>query len=535
MIPAASSALAAAFAALQILGGATAVAQQARSTVGYANAGQPAADAFVTTVRRPDDADPLPGTDGDGSDGRAPLFGRPALIDGVLQPPPESAPPVDGVLVEAEPPAPVDGVDPNRDTRTGEEAAAFEIPGEASNEAEFALSNAPEPEPTRDRRPERLFRFEPYNPVGVRLGSFILFPEAELGVAATNNLFRSPDNARSDVALEGRPAIRAVSNWNVHALEVSAKGLASFYGEYPSEDDRAWSVEGRGRLDITRRTNVEALASHDVTQDSRGSANFSGTATSRDNVTTDRAGLTLNHRFNRLTLQLRGAITDSTRTPPPGTGETTSDRDYVEKAGALRASWEFKPTLSVFAEAGVDERTYQRASFSDGIRRDSTGERYRAGVSFGNTDQILRGEVSIGTATQHFDDTRLQALKGVIVDGNVAWRMSGLTSLLVTAASNVGDTTVADSGGVLGQSVGVELRHALRRHLIATAGLRYVRSTYAGVSLVEQELTSSAMLEYYLNRNVTLFGRYAHIDFDTTNPGGDYTADEVRVGVRVRR
>jgi hypothetical protein len=38
-----------------------------------------------------------------------------------------------------------------------------------------------------------------------------------------------------------------------------------------------------------------------------------------------------------------------------------------------------------------------------------------------------------------------------------------------------------------------------------------------------------------VSRELTLFGRYAHIDFSSTAPQSDYTADEVRIGMRLRR
>ena len=42
-------------------------------------------------------------------------------------------------------------------------------------------------------------------------------------------------------------------------------------------------------------------------------------------------------------------------------------------------------------------------------------------------------------------------------------------------------------------------------------------------------------LEYILSREVTVFGRYRHIEFDSTDDARNYNADELRVGVRLRR
>ncbi|MFV0297265.1 MAG: outer membrane beta-barrel protein, partial [Hyphomicrobiaceae bacterium] len=313
-------------------------------------------------------------------------------------------------------------------------------------------------------------------------------------------------------------------------------GLASFYNEHSSEDDRAWRVEGRGRLDLTHRTNLEAYAFHDVSQDDPGSASSTATANGRPNITVDEVGTSLNHRFNRLSLQLRGSVADRTVGTLQGDPNISeSDRDYSERKGAFRAQWEFKPEFSVFGEVGLEDRDYKRASYTDGIRRNSSGERYRVGVAFGNSGQILRGEASIGTGRQTFDDDRLPKLKGVIVDANLAWRVSGLTTVKFSANTDFGDSTVAGSGGTVTNTAGVEVRHAFRRHLIGTAGITYSHAKYDGVSLTEDTLTSTAQLEYYVNRDITLFGRYAHIDFNSSAIDSDYTADEMRIGMRIRR
>jgi hypothetical protein len=465
-----------------------------------------------------------------------PRLGRLVPVDGDLSGPQADPVPQDGVITDAEAPAPIDGVDPTQvDTRSPEEAEPFELPRAADDAQAFAIPI--EPEPARDRRPERLFRFEPYEPVGIRAGRFVVYPEIEIGGAATNNVFRSGANRKGDAALETRPALRVISDWGRHGVEVNLRGLSSFHAEHPSEDDRGGAAEVRGRLDLSRDTRIETSFGRELAQETRGSVNALVTPTGRAEVTTDRAAVALTHRFNRLSLQLRGAAAEQTYEAPSENGVilATEERDYTQREAALRATWSFRPDFGIFAEAGFDDRTYKAPSQSDGLLRDSTGERLRAGVSFGNASRILRGEASIGHATQRFEDGRLPALRGIIVDANLAWRISGLTSLLVTARSDIGESTVAGSGGAIARSAGVELRHAFRRHLIGTAGLRFSRADYEGVDVVEEDLTASLALEYHLNRQVTLFGRYAHIDFASSVPGGGYDADEIRVGVRLRR
>jgi hypothetical protein len=440
----------------------------------------------------------------------------------------------DGVLVTGEPRPPQDGADATvNDTRSAEEIALFENPP-AGFDPQLFLA---EVDPILDRRPERLFRFEPYAARGFRVGSFILLPEAEFGSTYFSNVFRST-KPRSDFAFDVRPSARLVSNWRAHALEFRATGNLSRFTEFTTENDRAYTLESRGRIDLSKRTNIEALVSRDVAQDSRSSINAPASAANRADITTDRVAAALNHRFNRLSIQLRGSLTEAKYGPSEAIGGGTignNDRDLRTTEEAVRATWEFKPTLFTFIETAINQRSYKTAALSDGILRDSNGERYRAGISFGNAGQRLRGEFSIGYGTQRPDDRRLREISGFLFDANLAYRYSALTSFLLTARSDVTETTLANSGGAFSNQIGLEARHAFHRYLIGNAGVSYTVQDYEGVTLQEREWRSTAGLEYFVNHAVTLFGRYQHTAFDSTDRSRNYNADEVRVGVRVRQ
>ena len=458
---------------------------------------------------------------------------RPALRDGDLSYPSEPRVARDGIVAPAEPEPVRDGVDPlTIDTRPAEDIAAFESPAAGYDPLLFQIE---EIDPLDDRRTRRLFKQEPYDPIGIRIGSFVLFPEAELGGSWYSNVLRS-STPQSDYAFDFRPSARLVSDWKRHALEFRAGSTLSFFNELDSENDKAYQFEARGKLDFTRRTNLQAFVSRDVSQESR-SAIDANAAGDRADLTLDRAGATLTHRFNRLSLQLRGSVADYKYSDVDvgGVTQSNADRDYTATEETVRASWEFKPTLTGFVEVAVNQRRYDVAAQSDGIIRDSDGQRYRVGVSFGSTSKILRGEMALGYGIQTPQDDRLQPIEGIILDANVAWRLSELTTLSFNARSDVSETTTAGSGGVFTRSAGVELRHAFRRHLIGTAGITYTDQDYQGVDIDENEWRGDLGVEYYLSREATLFSRYRHTIFDSTSVDADYTSDEIHFGMKVRR
>lgn len=480
----------------------------------------------------PDDAAAAADASGeaDGSEPVPRIGQRPALQDGDLSN--NDAPPVlrDGIVDVGEPLPAEDGTDPSLvDTRPQEDIAVFESPPAGNDPMLFQIEDI---DPVRDNRTTtRLFRAEPYDPIGIRIGTFVLFPEVELGTSWYSNVFRSP-NARADNAIDVKPSARLVSNWSRHAVELRGTGGFSWFDDYDTENDEAYLAEARGRLDITRRTNVQGLVSYEQAPESRSALDASSTGP-RAIVSTERAEAALNHRFNRLSLQFRGSVAELEYGGDGTVGQ--SDRDYRQTEQAARATWEFKPTFSVFTEVAVNQRDYDGVATSDLISRSSDGERYRVGVSFGNTSQILRGEASLGYGVQSPDDSRLHDVDGLIFDANATWRVSDLTSVLFTASSDVSETTTANVGGAFSHRAGVEVRHSLRRYLIASAGIAYSTQDSQDGVIDENEVRTSLGLEYFASPEVVLFGKYTHSAFDAIGKAGDYDTDEVHIGLRLRR
>jgi len=467
--------------------------------------------------------------------------------DGDLTVPAGPSAPIDGVMDTGTKPVILDGVDPQAvDTRSDEDRNAFDAPPAGYDPLLFQIEEIAPASPSLNRAPTRLFTREPYDPIGVRIGSFVLFPQSESGISWSSNVFASP-NGETDISYVTRPSARLVSNWRSHAIELRATGELSSFDTFKTEDARGYLLEARGRLDVTRFTNVQGLISRQLSQESRSAVNALSVG-DRADILVYNAALSFNHRFNRLSVQLRGAISNfdyGSVTVPGSQGGggnagiqgtiSNDDRDYLETRQAVRASWEFKPTFRVFTEAEFIQRDYDVAPISDSILRDSQGGRYRVGFDFGATSDIMRGEISLGYGDHRPDDERLSSIDGLIVDANLAWRANGLTTLLLSGRSDVSETTTAFSSGVFERQVGVNVRHAFRRDLIGLAGISYLTRNYAGIDIDEHDVLFSLGSEYFLNRGIVLFGNYGHTISRSEFAQSNYDLDEIHIGVRVRR
>jgi hypothetical protein len=375
---------------------------------------------------------------------------------------------------------------------------------------------------------------DPFVPLGTRIGSFLLFLALESDGDYNSNVFASPE-ALGDYSLEVRPSVRLASTWGVHALELRASGDLSFHDKFETEDDRAYLVEALSRLDITRRANVQFGYAHEEAQESRSAINATDVGT-RPDIVVNRARLSGNYTFNRLTLQLRGALIDTRygNDIVDGEVESNEDRDYTLYEQAFRPQWEFKPNLYLFSDISINQRDYPLAAFTDGLNRTSEGERYRVGLWFGALGEYLRGSASVGYGRQVYDNPQLIPIDGFLFDADLTWRVSAVTSLLFTAATDIAETTTNDAGGVLERTYAVQARHSFSTRLIGSLGATYLNRDFVGGDLTEQQSSEAAGLEYYLSREYVLFGRYAHTNFYTTAPNGDYSVEEMQLGLRIR-
>ncbi len=472
------------------------------------------------------------------ADARVPVDTRPMMLrrreqaDGETEPPVSEDLAVDGHMETAEPVVVLDGreevID---DPRLPADRAAFLAPPAGYDALAFQI----ELSPAADGRPKNLARFEPYQPVGQRSGSWVVFPTVEVGIGATGNVYRST-NARPDLIFDVRPTLLAVTDWQRHAVQVQATGLGSAYQTNSTENDRAYAFELRGRLDVTRQANIEVLAAHSLDQEARSATFAPADAAKRAPYATDKVAMAFNQGIGRLSVQLRGAVTEIDYQPVPtysGAILSNDERDLTSRDAALRAAWSFSPTLALFAELAGNTQSYRTAP-ADGIGRDSTGDRARVGLSFGTQSQIWRGEIALGYGHQRARDGRMADVEGMLVDANLAWRPTQLTSLLFNARTDFLTSTVPGQGGATQRNGGIELRHAFLRQLNGVAGVSLQVVDYQGLPLREETLTGELGAEYYVSKSTALLARYSHAVLTSTAPGGGAITDAVRVGVRYR-
>ena len=397
----------------------------------------------------------------------------------------------------------------------------------------------------QDDAPDALLASDPlnpelrsgYEPLGLRTGSFIVYPAIQTGLQYTDNALSSETDRRDDLIYSVTPEVRVESDWSRHSARASVSSSHEFHQDNTSEDAEEFSARGNVRVDVTEATKLNLEGGYSFEQEERGSAEVPNDAVEEPNETTWDVAAWISHRFNRLTATLRGDVEVNDFGDVSVSGGAAgggSDRDYYETGTTLRLGYEISPTLQPFVETGYSVRRHDREVDSNGFRRDSDGYSVAAGVAV-NTGPILRGEIAVGYEVREFDDRALDAIEDVTFNANLIWSPTALTTVRLTGGTDINETSVSGSPGSVERSVGLSLAHSLAYNLTGDIGVTYVNTTYRRSDIREENYRLAAGLDYLLNRNVAVRAGYAYTRFETTQAGSDYDVNTFRVGVKVQK
>ena len=91
----------------------------------------------------------------------------------------------------------------------------------------------------------------PYDPLGIRAGSFLIFPQLTLSELYDTNVFAAPHNADDDFITLLQPLVTVQSNFSRHSINLTAGGNIAFYANNTNENYQDAFIQSNGRLDVT--------------------------------------------------------------------------------------------------------------------------------------------------------------------------------------------------------------------------------------------------------------------------------------------
>ena len=379
---------------------------------------------------------------------------------------------------------------------------------------------------------------DPYAPLGVRAGSFDLFPAVELIGGHNSNPGATPGGQAAWLYTVA-PELLAQSNWSRHELKAELRGSYTGYSpdEQPTLSRPYFNGKVDGRIDVTRQTKIGVEARALASTDNPGSPNLQAGLAKLPVYTTIGGSLGFTHGFNRFELALKG---DADRTHyqsstlTDGSTVSNDDRNYNQFGATLRGSYETLPGVKPFIEGGLDTRRHDLEFDSSGFARNSNGVTVKVGTTV-LLARELTGEIALGYTRRNYEDARLEPLSGLIGDASLIWTATPLTTVKFTGTSSAGESTVAGVSGVLYRDVGLQIDHAFRRWLIGTIKLGFGLDDYVGMDRNDKRYAAGVGFTYKINRTMQVKGEFRQDWLRSNVSGVDYTASTFLLGLRFQR
>lgn len=374
-----------------------------------------------------------------------------------------------------------------------------------------------------------------YDPLGVRAGSFLIFPQVEAGLTWDSNVYAEPTDEVSDFLFEVSPAVTVRSDFSRHELRLRAGADIGRYFDETQQNYEDFLVEGTGRFDIATQTSATGRVGYRLDHEAGGDPDAPVGRVEPVEYDIALAEFGLEQGFGRFGVAA-GASIERRNYDDVASRAGLIDQDFRDRttyATTLRGSYEIQENFEAFVRGTYDWVEYREAT----SLRDSQGWEIAVGTDIDFTG-LLTGSAYVGYASRDYDRAGLDDPSGISLGLEVDWAVTQLTTVSAEAARQFQETTSVTASSRQRTSVGVGVDHELLRNLILSADAAVRLDEFEGNNREDQYLLLGAGATYLLNRNYYLRGGYDFVTRDSDNPGGanlDYDRHLVtlRLGARL--
>ena len=379
----------------------------------------------------------------------------------------------------------------------------------------------------------------PFDPIGLRIGTFDVKPYVEQDVGYASNplgLTASPKGSGLETTEAG---VSWQSIWSRDDIHGQLKGGYTDYFQTPAASGAYGSGTVDGRLDATHDLAFDAEGRFSFLPEPLSNFGVSTTAGNNPYIETSTYGGTLGatQKFGEFSLALHGSYDrqDYQNAPLGGIGvsDVAAD-DYSDWGLKLRGAYRLSEAISPYVEVDADTRRYDNGVDAYGYQADSTGVYVLAGVTL-SFSQMLSGELALGYGERTYQDPRLPHAQAPLVDASLIWAATPLTTLTIKATTALNDAILQGASADINHAYSIDIAHALTRQWLLGLTGTYSTDSFVGSTQTDQNWSVGARAEYHVTRDLVFKVTAAHTAYATNQPGQNNTNNSVLIGVRLQR
>ncbi|MBB3931562.1 hypothetical protein GGR25_002612 [Kaistia hirudinis] len=374
-----------------------------------------------------------------------------------------------------------------------------------------------------------------YEPLGIRLGAFILRPAIEFRTGYTSNAAGSPTGGPSGV-LAVAPDVSLQSDWSEHQLGFRLKGAYNYYTDTSVAADPTLYVEANGRIDLPDDWALRLKADYDYQKDAITVLGYPIDANNPSGVNTFDGGATLDGSFGRVLVELRGTATYTGYEAATLAGQVIdqSYRDNTLVSGAVRVGYQATPAIAPFVETQLTGRTFAQPIDAFGYGRDSNGITIRGGLQY-SADPVLKGEIALGWHRENYVDAAYPSFDAPTIDASLVWSPSPLTQINFVASTSIDPADDLTASSTLVYDLALSAQRYIRENFTIEGDIGWQRQHYIGTDLSNITYEAGIGATWKLNRTAWIVGRLAQEYYASAAPGGDYPTTTATIGLRLQR
>ncbi len=418
------------------------------------------------------------------------------------------------------------------------DGAQAQLSGAGSNFLNSPLSN----DSVRQRaRPE-------YDPTGIRVGSFLAFPQVDTSASYDSNVFDAT-NPTSDFVFGIAPRVTLLSDWSRNQIVATAGSRSFFFVDNDSENNTNPDASIQGRFDIGRQRDrpgssaIRVFAGYQRSTEARGEPEALVGTQERVQFDTYSGGIRWDSFINRLRygvgVQANQVWFQDSIIAATGLPFDNSDRDRLEVSATGEVGYDFAAGYVAFVRGTVNKREFTDGADRTGVDRDSEGFEVVAGAKV-ELATTLVGEAFAGYLTQVYEGGGLPDVDGVTFGASLEWYPSPLVTGRINASRSVEDTIVVGlnqlpTSGRFDTNLGIGIDYEAARNIILSGDVGVLDSDFEGSGREDRQYGAGVDGRLLINRNARADLSYDFASRESNIPGQGFRKHQIGVNLRLQR
>lgn len=367
-------------------------------------------------------------------------------------------------------------------------------------------------------------------PLGITVGSYRLFPSVSTTVAYDDNIYNRSSPSISDGYGRLAPSVDLRSLWARHSLILGADGEFRRYFKTTSENSDQFGANLAGRLDISNDSLLFVTGSLARRIEQRGTGGDILLAGGPNTYDQKSVGMKLRATPGRLLVEVQGDTSryDYLDNRNGATIVDLSFRNFLSKSVGVRAGYAVSPGAYLFVDAGKNWSRYPNSAGL--IDRASNGYTLNGGLRL-DVNPLIGGELSVGYIKQNFRSPVFNDVNGLGYSAAIFWNPTSFVSLRLAANRSVQRAPVVASAGIDQNSFVLTADYQPLRRLLITATGQYVRSSFRGTGVSDNQFSETLTARYNVNRYLDLTSSVNFRQRAASIAIRDYTGNSINAGI----